>query len=211
VTETERRHYGGQSAQERDDDRRRRLRAAALRLFGTEGYAAVPVERLCAEAKVSTRHFYQLYRNKEDALIDVYGNLTAEAFAAAGKSLEATAGEPMTRRLPAAISAYLAPILADPRAARLAYVEVVGVSTRVEETRLGYRDGIIALIEQEAARAVEKGEVTDRDFRFLGLSFIGAVNVVVHDWSLHSDRAAREGAADLVRQLCELAVDLLTS
>lgn len=210
MTEAERRQYGGQSAQERDEERRRRLRAAALRLFGTEGYAAVPVERLCAEAKVSTRHFYQLYRNKEDALIDVYGNLTAEAFAAAGESLEATKDQPMATRLPAAISAYLAPILADPRAARLAYVEVVGVSTRVEETRLRYRDGIVALIEAEAAKAVDKGEVRPRDFHFLGLAFIGAVNVVVHDWSLHSDRGAREGAAELERQLCELALDLLT-
>lgn len=210
MTETERRHYGGQSAQERDDERRRRLREAALRLFGTDGYAAVPVERLCADAKVSTRHFYQLYRNKEDALIDVYGNLTAQAFAAAGESLEATSGQPMKDRLPLAISAYLAPILADPRAARLAYVEVVGVSTRVEETRLRYRDGIIALIEQESARAVENGEVTPRDFRFLGLAFIGAVNVVVHDWSLHTDRVARERAEDLERQLCDLALDLLT-
>ncbi|MFL6089530.1 MAG: TetR/AcrR family transcriptional regulator [Aeromicrobium sp.] len=208
---TEHRRYGGQSAQERDDERRQKLRETALNLFGTEGYAAVPVERICSTAKVSTKHFYQLYGNKEDVLIDTYGAMTAESFAAAGRSLVETDGQHMAERLPAAISAYLAPILADPRAARLGYVEIVGVSPRVEAVRLGFRDQIVALIEREAAAAVEKGEVAPRDFRFHALSFIGAINVVVHDWSLHADRAEHDAATDLEHQLCALAVQLLTS
>jgi AcrR family transcriptional regulator len=210
VAATERRRYGGQSAEQRDDERRRKLRESALELFGTEGYTSVTVERVCAAAKVSTRHYYQLYRNKEDLLVDTYSALTAEAFQAATGSLAHNADEPMAVRLPAAISAYLAPILADARAARLAFVEIVGVSGRVEDTRLQYRDAIIALIEQEGAAAVGRGEITPRDFRFLGLAFLGAVNVVVHDWSLHSEQRAHELGADLERQLCALAVDLMT-
>lgn len=210
MTATQPRRYAGQSAEQRDSERLRRLRTAALELFGTEGYTAVSVERVCTEAKVSTRHYYQLFGNKEDLLIDLYGAITNEAFAAVGRSLEATSGQHIVERLEVAIGAYLAPILADPRAAKVAFVEIVGVSPRVESTRLGFRDGIIALIERESHEAVKRGEVTIRDFRFLGLAFLGAVNVVVHDWSLHADRTGHEAADELQRRLTNLAIELLT-
>jgi AcrR family transcriptional regulator len=60
------------SASERDAERRSRLLAAGRELIGTQGYAAVSVEKLCATSKVSTRHFYQLYANKEAAFLDVF-------------------------------------------------------------------------------------------------------------------------------------------
>ena len=48
-----RRGYGGRSAAERRAERRERLLAAGLELFGTRGYAATSIERLCAAASVS--------------------------------------------------------------------------------------------------------------------------------------------------------------
>ncbi|HTK76325.1 MAG TPA: TetR/AcrR family transcriptional regulator [Gemmataceae bacterium] len=201
------RRYAGRSAEERDAERRSRLRETALHLFGTEGYAAVPVERLCTEAKVSTRHFYQLFSNKEDALLDVYADLTAESIGNVGTVLDETAGQPVEERLVAGFRAYIGPILADSRKARLAFVEIVGISPRVEERRLQFRNSIIAVFEFEMAAAVERGELEPRDFRFLALSFLGAVNVVVHDWSLNPNHAAAES---LQEQLCGLAVELFT-
>ena len=65
------RRYSGQSADERDAARRKRLLAAATDFIGTQGYAATTVERICAEAKVSTRHFYQQFDNKESVFLAV--------------------------------------------------------------------------------------------------------------------------------------------
>lgn len=211
MTTSTARLYAGQSAEQRDRGRLEKLHEAALELFGTDGYASVSVERVCTAARVSTRHYYQQFASKEDLLIDLYQAITTEAFSAAGESLQATDDEHIAARLTAAIGAYLKPILADPRAAKVAFVEIVGVSPRVEETRLKFRDGIIALIEAEAGKAVERGEISPRDFHFLGLSFLGAVNVVVHDWSLHPQRAGHGSAVDLERQLCDLAVELLAT
>lgn len=202
----EARRYAGQSAGERDRERLTRLRATAMELFGTQGYAAVPVERLCSEAKVSTRHYYQVFSNKEDALLDIYSEITSTAVANVGQALESTAGEDITARLRSAVKAYLGPMLDDARMARIAFVEVVGVSHRVEEVRLGFRHGIVALIEQEAAAAMKRGELTAKDFRFRALAFLGAVNVLVHDWSVHPDHV---DAAQLSDQLCDLAVELI--
>jgi AcrR family transcriptional regulator len=202
----EARRYGGQSADERDRERLARLRAAAVELFGTEGYLAVPVERLCSEAKVSTRHYYQVFSNKEDALVDIYSEITSASIADVGKALEATEGKDITTRLRAAIQAYLDPILADARKARIAFVEIVGVSQRLEDIRLQFRHGIVALIEREAAAGIERGELTAKDFRFRALAFLGAVNVLVHDWSVKPDHV---DAARLSGQLCDLAVELI--
>lgn len=202
----EARRYGGQSAGERDRERLTRLRAAAMELYGTDGYAAVSVERLCSEAKVSTRHYYQVFSNKEDALLDIYSEITSTAVANVGQALEATDGQGITARLRSAVQAYLGPMLDDARMARIAFVEVVGVSHRVEDVRLGFRNGIVALIEREAAAAMERGELTSKDFRFRALAFLGAVNVLVHDWSIHPDHV---DAARLSDQLCDLAVELI--
>jgi len=202
----EARRYAGQSADERDRERLARVRAAAMELFGTDGYTAVPVERLCAEAKVSTRHYYQLFSNKEDALLDIYSEITSASIANVAQALESTEGQHISVRLPSAVRAYLGPILDDPRMARIAFVEVVGVSHRVEDVRLEFRNGIVALIERESSAAMKRGELTSKDFRFRGLAFLGAVNVLVHDWSIHPDRV---DAARLSDQLCDLAVELI--
>lgn len=202
----EARRYAGQSADERDRERLARLRAAAMELFGTEGYTAVPVERLCSEAKVSTRHYYQLFSNKQDALLDIYSEITSTAVANVGRALEETDGCDITTRLRSAVQAYLGPILDDARMARIAFVEVVGVSHRVEDVRLSFRNGIIALVQHETAEAVKRGELTPKDFRFRALAFLGAVNVLVHDWSIHPDHV---DAGRLSDQLCDLAVELI--
>ena len=202
----EARRYAGQSADERDRERLARLREAAMQLFGTDGYTAVPVERLCAEAKVSTRHYYQVFSNKEDALLDIYSEITSGSIANVGAALESADGQDITVRLRSAVQAYLGPMLADTRKARIAFVEVVGVSHRVEDIRLQFRHGIVALIEREADDAVIRGELALKDFRFRALAFLGAVNVLVHDWSIHSDHV---DAARLSEQLCDLAVELI--
>jgi AcrR family transcriptional regulator len=200
------RRYAGQSADERDRERLARLRAAAMELFGTDGYTAVPVERLCAEAKVSTRHYYQVFSNKEDALLDIYSEITSASIANVQAALASADGQDITVRLRSAVHAYLGPMLADTRKAGIAFVEVVGVSRRVEDIRLQFRNGIIALIEREAGDAVVRGELKPRDFRFRALAFLGAVNVLVHDWSIHPDHV---DAARLSDQLCDLAVELI--
>jgi AcrR family transcriptional regulator len=206
VTETRDRVYSGQSPEQRDDSRRLRLRAASRELIGTLGYAATSVEKLCAEAKVSTRHFYQLYDNKEGAFLDLYDHLTAQSFTAASQALELTTGEPLADRIAAALVAYVGPMVEDLHVARITFVEAVGVSSKVEERRLSFREGVIGMIVGEGTAAVARGEATDRDFRFAGLALVGAINAIVYDWA---QRSERESHVALESALTALAVTLL--
>jgi AcrR family transcriptional regulator len=206
VTETRDRVYSGQSPEQRDDSRRLRLRAASRELIGTLGYSATSVEKLCGEAKVSTRHFYQLYENKEGVFLDLYDQLTAQSLSAAAQALEATTGEPLPDRIAAALVAYVGPMVEDLRVARITFVEAVGVSSKVEERRLSFREGVIGMIVGEGTAAVARGEATDRDFRFAGLALVGAINAIVYDWA---QRPERESHLELEAALTALAVTLL--
>lgn len=203
-----RRTYAGQTAEERDAARRLRLLAVIHDVVGTHGYNALAVERVCAQANVSTRHFYQLYDGKEAAFADLYDELLLRSGSRVVESLVATEGRPLADLIPAALLAFLRPVFDDLRTARIVFVEVVGLSARIESTRLRNREKLIELIEAESRAAVARGEVADRDWRFAALSLIGSATANALDWMIRKDRPP---LAVLERQLGELAVTLLTS
>ncbi len=72
-----RRRILGLDEQQRQTERRRLLLDAALELFGTRGYAATSIERLCQTAGIGTNSFYELYPNKEAVMVGLYGQVTA--------------------------------------------------------------------------------------------------------------------------------------
>jgi AcrR family transcriptional regulator len=206
MSETVARRYSGQSADERAAARRERLLQSARALIGTQGFPATSVERICAAAKVSTRHFYALYDNKESVFLDVYEGIVAQSLERAVESLAETTGRPLRDRVPPALLAYLGPMIEDPHAARIAFVEIIGASPRLEERRLEFREGLVRLVEAEGSAAVELGEVTPRDFRFAALALTGAANAIIYDWAQTPDPGPVE---HLEHALAELAVTLL--
>lgn len=202
----DRRSYGGLTSEERNAQRRARLLAAATDIIGTRGYAATTIPNLCSASKVSTRNFYELYGTKEDLFVDLYDGITADSYTRVTASLEATAGAPLADRIPVALMAYLDPMLKDPRVARIAFVEIMGASQRIETLRLNYRETLIEIVGGQGAEAVEAGEISERDWRFASLALIGAVTAIVYDWALHRNRPSRQ---ELEAQLTQLAVTLL--
>ncbi len=69
------RTYRGRSPEERRAERRERLLEAGLKLFGGEGYAATSIERLCAHARVTARHFYEEFPTREALLLAVFDRM----------------------------------------------------------------------------------------------------------------------------------------
>ena len=203
-----RRDYGGRTATQRRAERRERLLAAGLELFGTEGYPAVSIERLCATANVSTRNFYEEFPSRESLLIALHEQNTVRAYEAV---LAAVAGEldaTMPQRVSKAIRAYVSTAAADPRWTRIAFVEVVGVSPAVEAHRTQWRERLSQLVEAEAALAVSRGEATDRSYKLTSMAFFGAVNELVYQWSNNGRQVPLE---DICAELTRLAVAALTA
>ncbi|GAA1566396.1 TetR/AcrR family transcriptional regulator [Kribbella sancticallisti] len=195
------RRYSGRSVDEWKAARRERLLDAALELFGTEGYPATSVERLCAQAKVSTRHFYHEFQNKEAVLLAVHAQVIELAVRSTGEALASTAGAPVRERIVATVDGYLRTIMADLRRARISFVEVVGTSPAVEEQRIAFRELLVSSVVRIGEAGVDRGEISRKDFRFLGLCFIGAVNTVVYDWMLTDPRPPEEQVQTALRDL----------
>ena len=206
MTEVVARRYSGQSADERSAARRERLLQSARTLIGTQGFPATSVERICTAAKVSTRHFYALYDNKESIFLDLYEQILTQSLDRTVASLTETAGRPLRERVPPALLAYLGPMIEDPQAARIAFVEIMGASPRLEERRLEFREGLVRLVETEGSVAAERGEIAPRDFRFAALALTGAANAIIYDWARTPNDMDVEA---LESALAALAVTLL--
>ncbi|MFI6167383.1 TetR/AcrR family transcriptional regulator [Nocardia sp. NPDC051052] len=175
------RSYGGLSREQRVAQRQTRLIDAALELFGTQGYGATSIERLCAVANVSTRSFYEDMGSREALLIALANRTTSRAVERALQILAKNENDPLSTRVVEGFRAYLSVTCADHRSARVCYVEVVGVSQAVEEWRRDQRRLLSALLVSEAERGVERGEVKPRRFDLFALAVIGAVNSLAQE------------------------------
>ncbi|MEV4560435.1 TetR/AcrR family transcriptional regulator [Kitasatospora sp. NPDC049285] len=176
--------YGGRSAQERQAERRERFLAAGLQQFGDRpGYRHASVAGLCEAAGLSTRQFYEEFRNLEQVLAQLHLQVNDHKEQAVLHALTNAAGQPFAQRIAAVLGAYVTAATEDPRRLRIAFVEIVGVSEELERQRLVRRKRWVELIVAEAEAAAARGEVPPRDFRIAATAFIGAVNGLLHDWT----------------------------
>lgn len=203
---TVQRRYGGRSTQQRRAERRERLLTAALEEFGTAGYAATTVERLCSRAAISTRSFYEEFPGREAVLLAVHQRITVGALDAVAAAVADDA--PVTERIDRAVRAYLSAVSADPRRSRVAHVEVVGVSRAVEEQRRAWRRRFVELIEAEAARAADRGEIPRRDVHLGAVALIGAVNELGNHLSIDPGRVGLDAMLGELRRLTRAVLGL---
>ncbi|MGW0969171.1 TetR/AcrR family transcriptional regulator [Streptomyces sp. NPDC002516] len=195
--------YGGRTAEERQAERRRRFLDAGLQLFGAgPGYRSTTVAALSETAGLSTRQFYEAFRGLEDVLAALHLQVNDWAEQAALAALAEARDLPLAERATALFRAYAANVTSDPRRIRITFVEIIGVSARLEEQRLARRARWVEFICGEAAGAVARGEAAPRDYRLAATAFIGSVNGLLHDWNAGwVDATLDEVVEELVRQL----------
>ncbi|MFD9324946.1 MULTISPECIES: TetR/AcrR family transcriptional regulator [unclassified Streptomyces] len=195
--------YGGRTAEERQAERRRRFLEAGLQLFGdSPGFRSTTVAALSEAAGLSTRQFYEEFRTLEDVLAALHLQVNDWAEGAALAALAEAGDLPLPERATAIFRAYAANVTSDPRRIRITFVEIIGVSPRLEEQRLARRSRWVEFICAEAAAAAVRGEAAPRDYRLAATAFIGSVNGLLHDWNAGwVDATLDEVVEELVRQL----------
>lgn len=195
--------YGGRTAEERQAERRRRFLEAGLQLFGdSPGFRSTTVSALSESAGLSTRQFYEEFRTLEDVLAALHLQVNDWAEGAALSALADARDLPLPERATAIFRAYAANVTSDPRRIRITFVEIIGVSPRLEEQRLARRSRWVEFICAEAASAAVRGEAAPRDYRLAATAFIGSVNGLLHDWNAGwVDATLDEVVEELVRLL----------
>lgn len=136
VSEAAGRAYGGESAADRDDRRRRQLLDAGLRVFGSVGYRAATVRGLCREAKIADRDFYRHFDKTEDLLLAVYSECIARLTDSVSDAIVQVDRNGDLRDVAKQLLDPFFQVIEDPHLARVVWMEVLGVSPRVEQTYL---------------------------------------------------------------------------
>ncbi len=176
-----RRGYNGLSAEELLAQRRRRLLEAGLELFATRGYHRTPIELLCAEARVTTRHFYEAFGGREALLLAVYEDVIRHAQRMIAEALRDPDAD-ADAAIEAAIDAFMRAYTDDPRRARIACIEVVGVSAAVADRRDAVIQEFAGMLRQYADDLVRRGRLPARNYALAGVAMAGAVNELLCAW-----------------------------
>lgn len=181
------RRYRNQTGEERRQDRRSRLVQAGIDMFAERGYHATSIDGLCGAAGVSTRNFYEEFRNKEALIIAIYEDVNARAFAAVGEAVAQHRDSPLHERVRAPLEAYLTTTTENPRAAQVIYLETASVSPVMEQRRRATVEAFGALILAEGRRAAEAGMIPDRDLTLTSIALVGAIRELAINTAMRDD------------------------
>ncbi len=119
-----RRSFRGMSLEERQSERRERLIEAGLQVYGTQGFFAVTVRDVCAEAKLTERYFYESFKNSEELFKVIYLQLVEKLQKHIMAAMMSAAAEPR-KMVEAGLVAFLTSMKNDPRMARILFVDAI--------------------------------------------------------------------------------------
>ncbi len=186
------RRYRGVSREDRREERRLKLIQAAIAIFGSKGYHTSTVRSICQEAGVTERYFYESFENSEDLLCAAYDLLTERMRTAI---MMAVASVPLEPELMAktALSTLYQAIQEDPPAARLQFIEILGVSPRVDERYRASVESFAGLFTLLATR-LHSTEQARQDYQaeWLATGLVGAAVTIAHRWILEDFKTPRE-------------------
>ncbi len=179
---TSNRVYAGLSESERVQERRERFLEAGLEIFGHQGIRGATVRKLCREAGLTERYFYESFSDTEDLYCAVYNvqmNALAQRFLAALPSLP----EPLEERIRACLQLYFS-LMRDDRMVRVLYIECMAGTERVNEILTN----IVRVQSTLAVNMMKQDnpdlELPDELIESIAAAINGATSSVVIQWML---------------------------
>lgn len=166
--------------------------AAGRVLFSQVGYRKTTMRALCAEAGLTDRYFYESFGSIEDLLVAVYEELMGEMQARIVAALQAAGpGQSPEALVDTGLDAFFQQV-EDTAAARVIWLEVLGVSPRVDQvynrgTR-NFADFMLML----SRTIAPQWPVTDEVARVVAMGMIGAASEAAKDWLMSGYQQPRE-------------------
>ncbi|MFD4689153.1 TetR/AcrR family transcriptional regulator [Streptomyces sp. NPDC058463] len=187
---------------------RGQLLDAGRELFGVYGYAETSEQALCEVAGVPEEVLWEEYGSREGVLIALHNEVTTNGLRAAESALlsEGMDDCPVAQRFRILFDAYVTAVTRDLREARVTFVEVLGVSTAVDEHCKRWRDLWADFLTGEAERAAVRGETEERDHRVVVMVMVGTVHELM---AHHSRRPRRARPEEVSAELTELGLAML--
>jgi AcrR family transcriptional regulator len=172
--------YRGRTAEQRVSDRRARLVEATLEVWGRDGGPKVTMTRVCAEAGLTERYFYESFDHLDAALIAVMDDIAGQIAERSVAALSAADGGPADR-VRAGIGAFVEILTDDPRKGRVAIVEAISIDAlRPHRAELLRR--FAELSAREARELYGAAAWGESEGRMAATMFIGGVAELVTAW-----------------------------
>jgi AcrR family transcriptional regulator len=112
-------------------------------VVASKGYAATTVAAIVEKAGVSTKTFYALYKDREEAFLAAYAAIEVVI---AAMSAAAAAHDDPRERIRAGVSSYLHMLAREPAITRMLVFEAVGGGPKVLNRRANAFDDLIAVL-----------------------------------------------------------------
>lgn len=189
--------YRQKSAEDRVAERYERLLQAGLQLFATQGYANTTIEALCSEAKVTTRHFYQLFAGREQLLLAIYNQMIEELQAGLLQAIQHSQHS-LKDKVQQVVQALVTHYLTDTRRAQIGVMEVVGASPAVEQRRREVIHGMVDYIKLFLADLVQKQQLPKRDYHWQAVAIVGGINEMMAEWLMNQSLTLEQLTQEII-------------
>jgi len=120
-----------------------RILRATAEVVAAKGYGGASVAAIVKEAGVSTKTFYALYKDKEDAFLAAYAAIDVVIAAMTAAAAEHDDPE---ERIRAGVAAYLHILAREPAITRTLVIEAVGAGPRVLKRRAKAFDDLVEVL-----------------------------------------------------------------
>lgn len=186
------RPYAGERPGERLLRRRQQFLDAGLELFGSIGYRATTVRILCKQAKLTDRYFYESFTSTEDLLVEVYRNCLDTL---QSKVVQAISAERVDASLASIVNDGLDAFfegVENSRAARVIWLEILGISPRVDQIYNAGINGFATLFLGLVRSLYPRWKINDEEGQIIALAVIGAASQSAMAWLLSDYHASRK-------------------
>ncbi|WP_051839702.1 TetR/AcrR family transcriptional regulator [Streptomyces sp. NRRL F-5126] len=176
------RPYRGTPAEDRVAQRREALLSAALKVFDADGWSGVSARRVCDEAGLTRRYFYESFEDVDALMGALFEEITGEVRAAV-RAVVAAADAPPADIARRAVSRGLDVLLAVPAKGRFV-ARAQSAGGAVASRRARALDDLASIVERGfiAERAAAAPPLGAGRARVAAVAVVGAVLRIIDSW-----------------------------
>ncbi|WP_141576752.1 TetR/AcrR family transcriptional regulator [Actinomadura sp. WMMA1423] len=181
TSETSRaRPYGGVPADQRRARRRAALMAAGLELLGTRGWAATTVRKVCAEAGLNDRYFYESFPDRDALLLAIVDDQVAQGTHVILSAARRAPRHPAARTR-AVVTAVFDFLTTDPRRAHI-LTHAFPSSPLLQRRRVEILRSMAAIFAAQTHETLDQVLLPDIDVELTGLTLTAGLWELFTTW-----------------------------
>jgi len=186
------RSYRGLTLEQRTAERRERFLEAGLNVFGNEGFHAATVRKICKEAGLTDRYFYESYNSMEALLIEVYERCLQSIMMRVQSTLLTVNKTEAPDQLLRELLGHFFTEMEDPRVAKVCMFEAEGVSDRMHNLYNDYIRRFVTILLSASQTYTDKWPLSDEESEVLGNAIVGGIIQATRNWALNDYHLPKE-------------------